>query len=185
MVNFPTVQWIEQDPATDPSGSRHLLDTGFVKQLNTGAGGQLDFGDLALTASQQITDTKLCYARASSMGDASGIFNMKFFLSSVSDWGAGTYRFLERKTLDFVPSLSLTASDSDTPTSVPSQANLLGTVHEDAGWPRGKPWISGVLDTDVSQYVYLAVLANNDVDLGIYGGAGDGGFRYRLTYDFS
>lgn len=185
MVTFPVLQWIEQDPGVDPSGSRHLLNTGFIKQLNTGAGGQLNFGDLPLTAGQQITETKLCYARAANMGTASGIFNMKFYLSSVSDWGGGTYRFLEHKTQDFVPSLSLTASDDDTPTTIPAQANLLGTVHEDSGFPRGQPWISGVLDQDVSEYVYLAILANNDVNPGIYGGAGAGSFRYALIYDFS
>ncbi len=185
MVTFPSLEWVEQDPSIDPSGVRDDNTTGFLKNVNTGAGGQLDFGSLSIASASQVSDSKLCYARATAMGDASGIFNMRFFLSSISDWGAGTYRFLERKTLDFVPSLSLTAADTDTPSIVPTNANLLGTVHEDAAWPRGKPWISGILDEDASQYVYLAVLAQNDVPVGTYGGAGAGSFRYRLLFDFS
>jgi hypothetical protein len=185
MVVFPSVEWVEQDASIDPSGFRHDNTTGFIKNVNTSAGGALDFGSLGLSAASQVSTTKLCYARATAMGDASGVFNMKLFLSSITSWGAGTYRFLERKTLDFVPSLSLTAADTDTPTSVPANANFLGTVHEDAGWSRGKPWISGILDEDASQYVYLAVLAQNDVPVGTYGGAGAGSFRYRLLFDFS
>ncbi len=187
MVTFPTVEWIEQSLETDPSGSRHLssVPAGFLKNLNTGAGGHLDFGALNASAGATITPTKCAYFRASSMGDASGIFNMKFFLTSITDWNLGTYRFLERKSIDFVPSLSLTAGDTDTPTSVPTAANVLATAFIEAGFQRGAPWISGTLDNDVSQYIYLAVSASSDVPVGTYGGPGDGGFRYRLLYDFS
>lgn len=184
MVTLPTVKVIQQSLIIDPSGFRHTQDPakGFIKELTTAAGGHLDFGSLQLSSSQQVSDTKCIYARASSMGTASGIFNMKFHLSSISAWDNGTFRFLEDHSLDFRGNISLTSAADDTPTNVPANANTLGTVHEAAGWPRGKPWISGVIDTDVTEYIYLALQANNDVDGGTYGTSG---WTYRLLYDFS
>lgn len=58
MVNFPSVEWIQQDPATDPSGLRDQKSgaAGFLKVLDTGAGGVLDYGQLNTTGSGAITD---------------------------------------------------------------------------------------------------------------------------------
>jgi len=67
---------------------------------------------------------------------------------------------------------------------VPTSPNLSGTITEPE-YPLGKPWMSGLLDNDTSQYVYLAVEAGVDVSVGTKGGAGAGSFRYRLLYDFS
>lgn len=176
--------WIQQNPATNPSGSRHLLNLGFVRQLGTGAGQELNFGQLNTTGSGAITNTLLCYARVSGFGDASGIFNMRVFLVNTNAWGAGTYRFLEQKQLHFVPNLTLNSSASNTPTTVPSTTNFIGTITAPE-FQFGKPWISGVLDNDVSQYLHVAVEVGADVPVGTYGGAGAGTFRYRLLYDFS
>jgi hypothetical protein len=185
MVVIPTVEWIQQDPTVDPSGFRDVKTTGFLKDLNTGAAGVLNFGTVDITSATQITDTVLAYARVSALNDASGVFNMRFFLTSVSDWNIGTYRFLERKEFHFQQGgISLTASDNDTPTSVPDAANLSGTITEPE-FPLGKPWMSGVIDNDASQYAYLAVSVGTNVPIGIKGGAGAGSFRYRLLYDFS
>jgi hypothetical protein len=184
MVNFPDVEWIQQDPATDPSGFRDQKSVGFLRELNTVAGGELDFGQLNTTGSGAITDTLLAYARVDSFGDASGVFNMRMFLTNTTAWGAGTYRFLEQKELHFVPSLILDSSAENTPTVVPITPNLSGTITEPE-FPLGKPWMSGLLDNDASQYVYLALEVGVDVPVGTYGGAGAGTFRYRLLYDFS
>jgi len=186
MVNVPDVQWIQQDPGTDPSGSRDALSggAGFLKLLGTAATEELDFGSINTSGSGAITDTKLTYARVDDFGDASGVFNMRFFLINISAWGAGTYRFLEQKQLHFVPNLTLDSSAENTPTVVPTTTNLSGTITEPE-FPLGKPWMSGVLDNDVSQYVHLAVEVSNNVPVGTYGGAGAGSFRYRLFYDFS
>ena len=186
MVNFPEVEWIQQDPGTDPSGQRDQKSggAGFLRLLGTNAGGELDFGQLNTTGSGAITPTKLVYARVNDFGDASGVFNMRFFLVNVTSWSAGTYRFLEQKELHFVPNLTLTSAANDTPTIVPSLANFSGTITEPE-YPLGKPWMSGLLDNDVSQYAYVAVEAGVDVPVGTYGGAGAGTFRYRLLYDFS
>jgi len=186
MVVVPTVTWVQQDPSVDPSGSRVDKSgaAGYLKTVSTAAGQALDFGTVNISTSGTISDTLLCYAYATGMGDASGIFNMRVYLNSISDWGAGTYRFLERKELHFQGEISLSLADDDTPTTVPQMANFSGTIVEPE-FPAGKPWISGILDNDASQYLYLAVFADTDVPVGIKGGAGAGSFRYRLIYDFS
>ena len=186
MVDFPAVEWIQQDPSIDPSGQRDAKNSafGFLRVLDTGAGGVLDYGQVNTTGSGAISPTRLAYARISDLGDASGVFNMRLFLVDVSSFGAGTFRFLERKELHFVPDLELNSSDKDTPTTVPTNPNFSGTITEPE-FPLGKPWMSGILDNDVSQYVYLAIEAGVDVPVGTYGGAGAGTFRYRLLYDFS
>lgn len=185
MVDFPVVEWVSQNPTIDPSGTRNATPPGFLKVVNTAAGGELSFGTINNTDATAISDTKCVYARASSMGDASGIFNMKFFLVDTSAWSLGTFRFLERKELHFQQGgISLVAGDLDTPAVVPVSTNLLGTIQEPQ-FRNGQPWVSGVLDNDVSQYVYLATLIETNVPAGTYGGAGAGSFRYRLLYDFS
>ena len=186
MVNFPSIEWIEQNLAIDPSGFRNLKQAvnGYIKNIDTSAGGVLDFGSINTTGSGAISDTKLAYARISSMGDASGVYNMRFFLINASDFTAGSYRFLERKSLHFIPSLILNSSADNTPTNVPTNANFSGTI-QTPYWQSGQPWISGILDVDVSQYVYLAIEADVNVPIGTKGGAGAGTFRYRLLYDFS
>jgi hypothetical protein len=186
MVNVPNIQFVLQNPAIDPSGSRHLLSgaAGFLKLLGTGAGEELNFGSINTTGSGAISDTKLIYARASSLGDASGIFNMRFYLKNTSAWGAGTYRFLEQKHLHFQPNLILNSAAQNTPTVVPLTTNISGTIQQPQ-WTFGSPWISGVIDNDASMYVYLAIEVAANVPVGTLGGAGAGSFRYSLIYDFS
>lgn len=186
MVVVPTVEWLEHSLTTDPSGSRHLQSApaGFLKQLGTGAGAQLDFGSVDISDTAQISTTKLCFARVDNFNGASGVFNMRFFLNNFSAFGPGTYRFLERKELHFQGNIGLDASDDDTPTVVPAAQNLKGTVNF-PDFQNGQTSISGLFDQDVTQYVYLAVSVNTDVPVGTYGGPGAGTFRYRLLYDFS
>jgi hypothetical protein len=192
MVTAPTIQWILQSSSVNPSGHRHQANPayGFIKQLGTSAGQALDFGSINTTMSGAISETKTIYARISNMGSASGIFNLRFFLNSTSDFSTGRYRFLEKKDLHFIPNLILNDQANDTPRVIPQYQNLSGTIpsvgRNDYGqWQKGVPWISGTIDDDASMYIYLAFLAYSDVPNGIYGGAGAGSFRYRLLYDFS
>ena len=185
MVNFPAVEFIQQNPSINPSGSRHLHSSpaGFIRVLDTTAGGVLDFGQLNTTGSGAIADTKLCYARVSDFADASGVFHMRMFLSNITSWGAGTFRFLEQKNLHFIPNVQLNSAADNTPTVVPSTSNMSGTIT--SGWGNGSPWMSGIADGDVTNYLWLSVLVGVDVPIQTYGGAGAGTFRYRLLYDFS
>lgn len=185
MVTFPTVEWLQQNPTIDPSGFRHLKLSihGYIKNLDTSAGGVLDFGQVNTTGSGAISDTKLVYARVSSFGDASGVYFMRAFWNNISAFTAGTYRFLEKKSLDFIPNLSLTSNANNTPTIVPQIANFSGTIAP--GWGNGSPWLSGIADGDASMYLWLALEIGNSVPVGTKGGAGAGSFRFRLLYDFS
>lgn len=185
MVQFPNLQFVQNSLSIDPSGSRHLNGAGFIKVLGTGAGEVLDYGQLNTTGSGAITPTKLCYARVTDFADASGIFNMRFFLVNTTAWGAGTYRFLEKKDVTFVPNLTLDSSARNTPTTVPSNTNVSGTVQPE--WSYGSPWISGTIphDQGVTEYIWLATEVGVNVEIGQKGGAGAGTWRFRLIYDFS
>lgn len=186
MVVIPSWQWVQQSTATNPSGHRHELNSsfGFIKTLGTTASNQLDLGAINTTISGGISTTKCIYGRVSSYGDASGVFNMRFFLRNIASWGEGNYRFLEKKSLDFIPNFQLTLGDSDTPTSLPAAQNFKSTRK----FPElqfGDNVLSGVLDRDVTQYVYVATFADVDVPVGSYGGGGSNGFRYTCAFDFS
>jgi hypothetical protein len=182
--NAPVFEIIEQDLTIDPSGFRDVKTMGFKKNLGTGAGGELNFGTVNTTVSGAISDTKLIYIRVSDLGSASGIFNMKFYLSNTSSFTTGRFRFLESKEIHFVPSNTLSEGNQDTPTTVPTSPNILGTVN-DLALQNGNPIISGILDNDTTQYVYLAILAEDDVPTKTYGGAGQGTLRYTFMADYS
>ncbi len=181
MVTTPSVEWIQNSISIDPSGFRHTHNPvkGFIKILGTGPGAFLDFGSINTTVSGSISDTKLVYFRVSSFGDASGIFNMRFFVRNFSSFKEGNYRFLGRRTLDFVPNLKLSEADSNIPTSIPTQGNYKATRRTNA--PYGDGTLSGILDEDVGQYAYMAIFADTDVNIGQKGP----GFRFSLIFDYS
>jgi hypothetical protein len=174
MVILPVTQFIQFEKLVDPSGARNILASG-IKELNTSANGFLDFGNNNVSISGIVGNTRMVIFRASSMGDASGIYNLKFYLQSLSAFGQGTLRFLHRISTHYLgDQFVLNPTDVDIPTSVPATQNLFST--------QGVNAISGTLDPDVSQYIYLAVFTDVDVPFGTYGPAG---FRYRCQYDFS
>lgn len=184
MVNFPSIEVVQNSLTVDPSGNRHLNGAGYIRTLGTGAGQELNFGQLNTTGSGAISDTKLCYGRLTDLGDASGIFNMRLYLNNITAWDIGTYRFLERKNIHFIPSVTLNSASNNTPTVIPSQPNLSGTVQP--GWLYGSPWVSGVpRDQASTEYFWLATEVGIDVNVGTKGGAGAGSWRYRILYDFS
>jgi hypothetical protein len=177
MVTIPTAQILEFDTTVDPSGSRHLLSSA-VKALDTTANGFLDFENNNVSISGIVGLTKMVVFRIDDMGDASGIYNMKFFLNSATAFSRGTYRFLNSINTHYQgTNFALLTTDLDISTSLPATQNLFSTQESNA--------ISGILDADVSQYVYLAVFTDVDVPFGTYGGGGVGSFRYRTQYDFS
>jgi len=174
---FPTVQFIQFDKDVDPSGVRDIPASG-VKLLDTSITGCLDFGNANTTSSGAISDTKMVLFRVSDMGDASGIYNMKFFLENASAFNTGNYRFLHRISTDFLGAgFTLGLADLDVPVTLPVAQNVTSTS--------GTPTLSGIADGHTSQYIYLAVFVDSDVPFGTYGGCAAGSFRYRMLYDFS
>lgn len=174
---FPTVQFIQFNKDVDPSGVRDIPASG-IKTLDTSITGCLDFGNANTTTSGVISDTKMVLFRVSDLADASGVYNLKFFLENASSFGVGNYRFLHRIATHFQGAgFQLTLSDSDVPVVEPTAQNVLSTS--------GTPTLSGIFDGHVSQYIYLAVYVDTNVPYGTYGGCAAGSFRYRMVYDFS
>lgn len=174
---FPTVQMVQFHKDVDPSGVRDVLASG-IKVLDTSITGCLDFGNVNTSTSGGICETKMFIFRADDLGDASGIYNLKFFLENASAFNTGNYRFLHKIATHFQgPGFALGLSDGDILLTAPTEQNVLSTS--------GQPTLSGIFDGHVSQYVYLAVFVDTDVPFGTYGGCAAGSFRYRMIYDFS
>lgn len=177
MANFPQVMFLQFNKQADPSGVRDIAASG-VKALDTSITGCLDYGNVNTTVSGGISPTQMLLFRVSDMGDASGIYNMRFFLQSATAFGVGSYRFLHKIATHYQgPGFALGLADADIPTSLPTVQNVLSTS--------GQPTLSGIFDGHVSQYIYTAVYVDSNVPFGTYGGCAAGSFRYRLTYDFS
>lgn len=175
---LPSLKIIQTDNAINPSGTRNLGVgvSGFVKFLDTSSSGHLDFGFIDITTSGSYAGTKLIYFAPDSLGDATKIYNFKLHLSSTSTWGDGNYEFLWKKQIHFTSGVQLTLADDNVPMSLPTSSNVLSTA--------SGAFIGAVAESGCSQYIYLDVYADTDVPTAIYGGPGNGGFRYRVTYDF-
>jgi hypothetical protein len=93
MVTIPTTQFLQFERLIDPSGVRDIVASG-IKELDTSANGFLDFGNNNVSISGIVSDTKMLLFRATDMGTASGIYNMKFFLQNATAFSQGTFRFL-------------------------------------------------------------------------------------------
>lgn len=189
MVNAPTIQWREWDIAIDPSGHRveslALNQWGYQGAKNTANGGTLIFSSLNTSISGQISDTKVVTAHVTNWGDGSGITNMKTYLSSITDFGTGTVRFLYAIQRHFYTQsgVPLNETDSDFPTAIPASQNILSTLG--SGFLQNTAGVATPDENQVTQYLYLAVFADTDVPNKTYGGPGGGGFRNRLLFDFS
>jgi hypothetical protein len=166
----------------NPVGQRHQATHGsFVKQVSTSAGQFLDFGEVNTTFAKRTTPTKAVVVYSDDFNDATeAIFNMRFWVSDISDFLTGTFHFNGFASGVWISGLSIDpltdASGLFIPTALPSGQNL----RRQDGWPE----ISGVSqDGEVSEYIYLSVGFDTDVPPGVYGGD-SGGFTYRCTFDY-
>jgi len=177
-ITVPTIDIIQLDNAIDPSGTRDLGAgaSGFIKFLDTSSSGHLDFGQVNITTSGSVSATNLIFFRPVNMGTAQEIYNFRFHVASLSAWATGTYNFLWRNQIGFESGVGLTTSDDNVPTALPTSGNVVSTASGN--------YIQAVAESGCSQYIYLAVFADTDVPVGTYGGPSNGGFRFRVTYDF-
>lgn len=177
-MNLPRLRIKQYDGTINPSGSRNLdvIASGFVKHLDITTSGVLDFGYLNITSSGTISPTKCLIFRPEAMGDATQIYNFRMYVYGLSAWGTGTYNFLWKKTIHFTSDVGVTLADENLPTSLPAAQNVLSTA--------SGTFIQDTTESGVSQYIYLALYVGTDVPVGEKGGAGEGSFRYRLTFDF-
>ncbi len=173
---FPSVQMLQFDKNVDPSGFRDNPSAA-IKVLDTSIQGCLDFGNSNTTTSGVISNTNMMIFRVSDLGDASGVYNLRFFLSNANAFNVGNFRFLHKIATHYQGvGFQLGLTELDIPLTEPSQ-NVLSTS--------GQPTLSGIFDGHVSQYIYLSVFVDTDVPFGTYGGCAAGSFRYRMIYDFS
>ncbi len=189
MVNAPTVVWREFNPSIDPSGHRvealSIDQWGFQGVKNTANGGTLVFSSLNTSISGQISDTKVVTAHVTNWNDASGITNMKTYLSSISDFATGTTRFLYAIQRHFYTQSGtpLNETNDDFPTTQPASQNILSTLG--SGFLKDTVGVATPDENQVTEYLYLAIFADTDVPFSTYGGPGGGGFRFRILFDFS
>ena len=177
MAVFPIIEFIKFDKDIDPSGFRNIVASG--QELDTSITGCLDFGNANTTTSGAISDTAMMIFRVDALNDASGVYNLRFFLSSTTAFDTGNFRFLHKIDTHYQGvGFTLTLADADIPLTAPDQ-NVISTT------PSSQPTLSGITDEDVTQYIYLAVFVDTDVPFGTYGGCAAGSFRYRMLFDFS
>lgn len=174
MATFPTFQFREYTISTDPSGSRNTTGGGFQGVRSTLTGETLVFSPLNVSPTGGITETHLLLGRVSNFGTASGVYNLKFFLTSASSFTQGTYRFLEYKNRHWIVNRRMSEADNNTPTSLPATTNWKNTY--------GGGVLSGTKEDDVTEYLYLGLYIKEDVPTGTYGPAN---FTYRCAFDFS
>lgn len=177
-MNLPQIDILQLDNRIDPSGTRNLgaSCSGFVKFLDTSSSGHLDFGFMNTTESGVLAGTRLIFFRPLTFGDAQKVFNFRFYLKSLISWGTGTYNFLWNPKIHFTSGLALTLASDNVPIAFPSSGNIFSTASGN--------YIGAIAESGCSEYIYLDVFADTDVPVGTFGGPGNGGFRYRLTYDF-
>jgi hypothetical protein len=166
----------------NPIGERHLTThSSFNKAVSQAAGQFLNFGSVNTTFEKQTTPTKVISAFSDDFNDANeAIFNMKFWLSDITDFTTGTFHFNGFSSGIWLSGFFTQGLDDASgvfiPTALPSGQNL----RRQDGWPE----ISGInQDSEVTHFIYLSTGLDTDVPPGAYGGD-SGGFTYRMTYDF-
>jgi hypothetical protein len=173
-----------------PSGSRHLKTAAaYLKILGSGYGNAslsfpyLDLGPTNISTGSGISKTKCFTFRLRNLSSSTTrIHKMRMWCSDISD-------FLEPQNAKLVfdtsniwvrnkvlPLTYLLNHNKWMPTSLPEPQNLF---RQDGGYT-----IHGSGDTDVSQYVYVALAASGTLPLGEYGSdVIASGFRVRVSFN--
>lgn len=196
MAIAPTIKFaVSAVSGADPSGVRHL-DLGdpsgfsFIKNPSTDPGAFLNFGAINITAGKQTTSTFAVTARINEFNDMTeAVFNMRFWLPDLADFGVGTFKFNGFPSGTWIPNISLgEASGKFMPTSLPSGQNMWRNKDPNATFDPTdvifrELTASGTVDDQVTMYEFLSITVDTNAAIKQYGGDG-GGFTYRMTYDF-
>jgi hypothetical protein len=158
----------------NPVGSRHLTShPSFIKELLSTEIGALDFGSVNIDIKRH-SPTKAVLFRASSLAVGGEINNMRVWGSSLPS-PIGTISYNMKILSAYVSGLSLTDASGAVPSTLPTSQNLFRT--------NGAASITGVLDADVSEYIYLNVTGDVGLTTGKLGAGTDKPFIFRVTYD--
>lgn len=174
---------------TDPSGYRHLTShASFLQILASGQGpaspafDDLDLNGIDIASGSGVSNTKCFIFRISEIECSANarINNMKLWVSNTDDFLTSDWKVVSVRHKTWHRNLALPVSylaDSSKwlSTTLPSKQNL---YRSDGG---KTIWGSG--DADVSQYIYVALVASGTLPLGEYGGS-TSGFFLRVSYNF-
>ena len=170
-LTIPTVEFRSLDITDTEPADRTTAGT-VINQDNP-----LDFGTANNTAEAASVGPKCIIFRCSNLQGNSTINNMRFWLSSNSDF-TGTNYFYCDVTSTWTQNKTIGQITGGTPgicpTSVPS-ANVTKINGGD---------ITGTGHADTSQYIYLGLSIGSDEPIGSKGGAG-GAFNFSLKFDYS
>lgn len=193
-------QWSHE--GVDPSGSRHLTShASYVRPLASGAGSvsaSLDFGSFDLNSTDistgsGVSHTKIMLFRIHKFTSpgVTRVHNMKVWASDTSDFlEPQTHKILWTVNTPWPSSFTFQPVDLSNqsywmPTSLPENQNLFRTGRIlPAELPANHLNIVGSGDSDVSQWMSVALGASGTMPLGEYGDTKDGpeGFVIRVTY---
>lgn len=195
-------EWRTQ--GTDPSGLRHQTShPSFQRILASGAGfavASLDFESFDLqstdiSAGSGVSQTKVMQFRISKFTSpaVTRAHNMKIWAPDTTDFlEPQTHRILYKTSTAWTSGFLFVAGDLGNkdfhlPTSLPDKQNLFrtGRVGDQDVLGENFRTIIGSGDSDVSQWIYLALGASGIIPIGEYGNTKDGpeGFVLRVTYN--
>lgn len=195
-------EWRTQ--GTDPSGSRHLTShASFQRVLASGAGAavasinfeamDLQATDISQGSGVSKTNTMLFRIDRFTSPGITRVHNMKLWASDTSDFlEPQTHRILYKVSTPWTSGFTFVSNDLGNkdywlPTSLPEKQNLFrtGRVGDLNVLGAGFRTIVGSGDSDISQWIYLALGASGTMPLGEYGNIkdGPGGFNIRVTYN--
>lgn len=188
--------------ASDPSGSRHNVSSpSFVKLLASGGGvASLSFKSFDLQATDistgsGVSQTKVLLFRIAKFSSPgiTRIHKMRIWASDTTDFlEPQTHKVLYKTSTPWTSGFTFEPFDLGNQdfwmdTSIPDNQNLFrtGRIDPKDNFGAGFTNIVGSGDSDVSQWVYIALGASGTMPLGEYGDTKDGpeGFKVRVTYD--
>jgi len=186
MVDAPTVHLYEFNISeTSPAPTRHIASgsAAYVKTLGSGTqSAYLEFDTFTEEDWYYGAKTKVFIFRTSSLNYR--IYNMRYYVPDQSALSPGSshLQFATSGVWAAYPAQAASgqAGMIEVPTSLPGSQNLFVQ--------NGDASMSGTLDPDVSQYVYVSLILGAAFPNGRYG-AGDAGsfgrFEHRVTYDYT
>jgi len=185
-MTAPTVQVYEFDiTESSPEFTRHIAggSPAYVKTLGSGSiSDYLYFDTTAAKSGYSSYETKVLVFRVATTGNT--VFNMRFYTpdssalspgSSYYQYGvSGVWAAFERFAESGVVNMN------EVPTTLPTSQNLFRQ--------NGEASLTGILDTDVSQYLYLNLCIDDTFPGGRFGSGGSssyGVWNHRITYDYT
>jgi hypothetical protein len=184
---IPTVHIYEFDIAkSSPAFTRHIAggSAAYVKELGSGTlASYLYFDSRAdRAAGYEIYKTKVVVFRTSTAGQT--VFNMRFYTPDESALSSGSsyYQYGISGVWTAFPTYANSGQvDMNVvPTTLPAAQNLFRQ--------EGSASLTGILDTDVSQYLYLSLCLDDTFINGRYGSGGVtsfGRWEHRVTFDYT